>query len=344
MNKLLNRDDFRIRVLERDSHKCVLCSKPAVDAHHILDRSLWPDGGYYISNGVSLCSEHHLEAEKTLVSCEKLRESAGITETIKPEHFYSDEVYDHWGNTELPNGMRLKGELFYQDNVQKILKEAGLLNCFLKFTKYPRTLHFPWSENLQNDDKKHTNVDFFNGKIVVVSEKLDGESCSMYRDYIHARSVDSKHHDSRNWVKSLHGKIKHDIPENYRICGENVYAKHSIYYEHLLNYFYVISIWNEFNCALSWKETVEWCSLLGLNTVPVIYQGVWDKDFVHKTYLEYCEKQKDPVEGYVVRIENKIPYKDYRISYAKFVRKNHVATSDHWMTEKIVPNKIESKI
>lgn len=207
--------------------------------------------------------------------------------------------------------------------------------------KYPRTFHFSWSENIQNDDKIHENVDFFNDKIIVVSEKIDGESTSLYKDYIHARSIDSKHHDSRNWVKSLHGRIKQNIPGGFRICGENVYAKHSIYYEHLSSYFYVISIWDELNYALSWKDTVEWCNLIDITPVPVIYQGIWDKDIIHQTYLNYCSKKKDPVEGYVVRVEDKIAYKDYKNSYAKFVRKNHVATSDHWMSEKIIPNKIE---
>jgi hypothetical protein len=187
----------------------------------------------------------------------------------------------------------------------------------------------------------HDNVDFFTDKVVVASEKKDGESCSMYPDYIHARSLDSKHHDSRNWVKALHGRIKQDIPEGFRICGENVYAKHSIFYEHLSDYFYVISIWDELNIALSWRETLSWCGLLNLTPVPVFYHGIWDKDLIHKAYLEYCTTKADPVEGYVVRVEDKIPFNDYKNSYAKFVRKNHVATSTHWMSEAVVPNRID---
>lgn len=40
---LLNRDEFREKVFNRDNHKCVICDKPAVDAHHIIDQSLWDD-------------------------------------------------------------------------------------------------------------------------------------------------------------------------------------------------------------------------------------------------------------------------------------------------------------
>jgi 5-methylcytosine-specific restriction endonuclease McrA len=45
--ELLNRDEFREGVFERDNHKCVICGKPAVDAHHIMERRLFPDGGKF---------------------------------------------------------------------------------------------------------------------------------------------------------------------------------------------------------------------------------------------------------------------------------------------------------
>jgi hypothetical protein len=56
MNILLTRDNFRNSVFERDKHLCVICKEPAVDAHHILERRLFPDEGYYIDNGASLCA------------------------------------------------------------------------------------------------------------------------------------------------------------------------------------------------------------------------------------------------------------------------------------------------
>lgn len=82
--------------------------------------------------------------------------------------------------------------------------------------KYPKTLHLPWSPGLQNDDRMMSFEDViqnFTGNNVVISEKLDGENTSMYRDGIHARSVYSGDHPSRSWVKALHGQIKHDIPK-----------------------------------------------------------------------------------------------------------------------------------
>jgi hypothetical protein len=318
----------------------------AADAHHILDRSLFDDSGYYVENGVSLCTFHHLEAEKTHITCDELREAAKIKTRCMPEHFYLDENYDHWGNIVLPNKMRLKGELFGNENVQKILKEADVLDLFQKYIKQSRTFHLPWSENLQNDDRKHENVEFLLNKPVVTTLKMDGEGSSLCSDHMHARSINSGHHPSRSWLKALHGQIAQDIPKGFRVVGENVYAKHSIYYQHLKTYFYVFSIWNENNIALSWDETHEYAELLGLTMVPEICFGTYKtieemRSDIETNLEKYSKICKDEIEGYVVRLADRIPYKDWRISSGKFVRKNHVQTSENWITQPVIPNKLE---
>jgi hypothetical protein len=313
----------------------------AVDAHHLIDRSLFEDGGYYLDNGVSLCSEHHLQAERTTISCKDLRKLAGIVNVILPEHLDEDEEWDHWANIVLPTGARLRGELFFQENVQRALKDGGVLGDFLPYVKYPRTYHLPSSPNLQNDDRQHKNVDFFTNKEVICSIKMDGEATSMYPDYIHARSINSGYHESRTYISSLHGSIKHDIPKYFRICGENVYAKHSIYYQHLEAYFYVFSIWNEINEALNWDDTIEYVNLLGLTIVPVFYREIFNLEKIHYLFTEYVKSSKDPVEGYVIRISDKIPYHKFKISFAKYVRKDHVSTTKFWMNEPLIKNKLD---
>lgn len=58
---------FRSRVFERDGNVCVICgSIGPLDAHHITPRELMPFGGYVPENGISLCPQHHLEAEADL--------------------------------------------------------------------------------------------------------------------------------------------------------------------------------------------------------------------------------------------------------------------------------------
>jgi len=335
---IMTRDEFREGVFLRDNHKCVICGKPAKDAHHIIERRLFSNGGYFLDNGSSLCEEHHIKAEETTLSCEEIREKAGITTIVLPEHFYDDYVYDKWGNIILPTEQRIKGELFYDESVQKILKQGNVLDLFQKFVKYPRTYHVNWS-TLSKDDRMIENDNHFVGKRVVVTLKKDGENTTMYNDYIHARSLENASHETRNWVKGLWSKIGWMLDDNMRICGENMYAVHSIKYTNLKSYFFMFSMWTD-NTCMSWDETVEYSKILGLEMVPVIYDGIYDKDSIIKIFENYPGE-----EGYVIRLADEYNYIDFRRSIAKFVRPEFRQTVNnshgHWISKKIEINELE---
>jgi len=339
---LLTRDKFRHGVFERDAHTCVMCDLPAEDAHHIIERRLFDDSGYYIDNGVSLCEEHHIKAEQTVISCTDLREAAGIKKIILPPRLYQDTRYDKWGNVILPDGRRLKGELFFDSSGQKILKLGGVLDQFCTYVKYPRTWHLPWSYKVHRNDMQLSSTEHFNGKKVVVTIKMDGENTTMYNDYLHARSVDSANHPSRSWAKSIHAKIGWNIPEGWRVCTENMFAKHTVIYENLESYVLAFSIWNEKNECLSWDDTLEWAALLGFAVVPVLYVGIWDE----KAIQALCPDTHagDKCEGYVVRLFESFTYGDFRKSVAKYVKPEFAdelrVGSSHWKYKAIVPNKL----
>lgn len=199
--------------------------------------------------------------------------------------------------------------------------------------KYPRTPHLPWSPGADADDVILWATDAFDGLDVVVTEKMDGENTSIYRDHLHARSLDSRHHPSRDWVKGLHGGIAHQIPDGWRLCGENMYARHSVAYDGLASYFYLFSIWTDDNVCLSWDDTREWAALLGLVTPRELYRGPWDDALV-----QGIEIDTDVVEGYVVRVAEGFEYAAFQQHIAKWVRKDHVQTDEHWMYAAIVPN------
>jgi hypothetical protein len=333
----LGRDAFRNAVFARDGHRCVICKEPAQDAHHILERRLWTDGGYYLENGASVCGDDHLKAEQTLISCEALRDAAGIGKVLLPDHLYVDQRYDKWGNPILDNGQRLRGELFYDESVQKIL--APVLSVFTNRVKYPRTYHLPWSPGVTNDDRILKDLSWLNGSEVVATVKMDGENTTMYRDFIHARSVDNESHSSRDRVKAMHAAVAHDIPEGWRVCGENLFAKHSIHYKGLPAYFMVFSIWNEQNICLDWDSTKEWAALLGFPMVSELYRGPWDGDWMRSLYRPTFDG--NPCEGYVVRVTSAFQYKEFSRKVGKYVRAGHVQTHGHWMRQKIEPNELE---
>ena len=341
--QLLTRDQFREGVLSRDGHKCVLCDEPAVDAHHIMERRLWKDGGYYLENGASVCKKHHILCEQTNIYTDEVRNAAGIKHVVLPDHLYDDMEYDKWGNPmDKDSWHRFKGELFEDESVQKVLYQGGVLDRFITRVKYPRTYHLPWSPGINSDDRVMPTTDIFKNHRVIIHEKLDGENTTMYKDYIHARSLDSKNHPSRNWVKNFHSSIAHEIPDGWRICGENMYAEHSIQYNDLDTYLYGFSIWDSQNVCLSWSDTVEWFKLLNITPCPVVYDGIYDEDAIRKQ-LDNRDWTKH--EGYVIRNEWAYHYRDYRQNVGKFVRKGHIQTTKHWMLgQEMKVNKLKETV
>jgi hypothetical protein len=201
--------------------------------------------------------------------------------------------------------------------------------------KYPRTYHLPFSQGGTSDDKRLSDVSHFVGKEIVMTEKRDGENSTISRDYTHARSLDSVDHPSRHWLKGFWSTISYDIPEDWRICGENLYAEHSLGYDNLKTYFEVFSIWNEKNECLSWDDTEDWCKLLGLTLVPVLYRGIFDENFL-RNYKINTKIQ----EGYVIRLASSFQYEDFETSVAKWVRDGHISTDEHWMDKPVIPNKL----
>lgn len=325
---LLTREQFRTKVFERDNYICVMCSNPAQDAHHILERRLFQDGGYYLDNGASVCGDCHLKAEKTEISAQELREKIGIKKPILPEHLYQDQEYDKWGNIILPNGQRLKGDLFFDESVQKVLP----LHLFTHYIKYPRTFHLPWSPGMHSDDRVLKSTNQFDD--IVVTKKMDGENFTMYHDYCHARSIDSRNHPSRNRAKAFHAQIQGNIPKDWRVCAENLYAKHSIFYNDLEAYVLAFSVWNEKNICLSWEDTKEWLNLLDIPMVPILYEGKYSEKLLHQF-------ENDLDEGYVIRATHSFSYQDFKTYVAKYVRKDHIKTTKHWMRGQVL---IENKL
>lgn len=65
------RQAFRDACYKRDGFRCATCgmksskdkAEEELDAHHITDRNLLPNGGYVKENGISLCEECHKKAE-----------------------------------------------------------------------------------------------------------------------------------------------------------------------------------------------------------------------------------------------------------------------------------------
>lgn len=205
-----------------------------------------------------------------------------------------------------------------------------------KLYKYPKTPHMPFSETITSDDKKLNNMNHFNNREIVITEKMDGENTTIYRDYYHARSLDSIHRDYHSWLLLYMRKFQYILSSNARICGEYLYAKHSIEYNNLLNYFQVFSIWEDEKC-LDWESTKNICDKQELTMVPELYIGIYNEDVVKRIAKEVIDRGG---EGIVIRSTASFNYDDFDKNVAKYVRANHVQTDEHWTKGKIERNKL----
>jgi hypothetical protein len=215
--------------------------------------------------------------------------------------------------------------------------------------KYPRTYHLPTSPGLQNDDRRLPDPSVFEGRVVVASEKVDGEGTTMTPDRTYPRSPDGRYHPSRDLMKAFHAARKADIPAGWRISGEYAYARHSIPYTRengnaLPAWFLGFGVWDETNALLDWDQTLEVLEMLDVAPVPTLYRGPW-----YDGLVDDLARTIDPArqEGFVVRVANRIPYPDgpgdqgrFFREVAKWVRRGHVQTDSHWMQGRVVPNEV----
>lgn len=198
--------------------------------------------------------------------------------------------------------------------------------------KFPKTPHLNWSPGYSGDDTRLAKVDQFEAmREVIVTEKMDGENTSTYSDgYLHARSIDGTSHPSRAWTKRFMASRYRDIPPGWRVIGESVYGVHSIEYTTLHTAFFLFNVVDETNKVLSWDDTLEFALLLDMDTVPLIYRGTWNEEKI-RNILPEKSKYGPTIEGYVVRNAQAFDMDDYALHVAKYVRKGHIQTDDHWL-------------
>lgn len=219
--------------------------------------------------------------------------------------------------------------------------------------KYPSTKYFDFSPTIvENKDElikgknKTFDINNFVNCPIVITVKMDGSNITMTKDHIAARNGWCAKHESFDMAKAEHAKIKYMIPENLQFFGEWLYAKHSIEYSNLDDYFQVFSIYNKnIHEFLSWNEIKEISKNLGLITVPVLDNGLIEIEsgrLINKI-INFAENSINNFgqEGLVVRKVSSFHYSQFENTVAKYVRLNHVQTDEHWSQQKIVRNKLK---
>lgn len=128
--------------------------------------------------------------------------------------------------------------------------------------------------------------------------------------------------------------------------GEWCYAKHSIEYTSLPGYFMLFAIRHITeqygNLWAPWEYVSEVARELEIPTVPVIWRGeVNSAKDLEKLTLKLASMPSmcgGVREGLVVRYEEQFNDDRFPEFVMKFVRKNHVQTTEHWKDQEIVKN------
>lgn len=115
---------FRSIVFERDNHKCKICGKPAVNAHHITDI---PNGMYVIENGVSLCDQCYIKAENYRLN------------DYGEKGYSPDELYELIGSNKYLAYKKSKGEFYCEEGFHG--------DCCCTCKNHYELMKHPWNSN-----------------------------------------------------------------------------------------------------------------------------------------------------------------------------------------------------
>lgn len=355
MTQPLPRHEFREQCLDRDNGTCSIpwCDESAADVHHIIERSEWNDGGYYQRNGASVCNRHHQLAE---------------ADYIPPQAFWRWLDIEPLTPDGMPENVTKWGEELDKPTEKELTRDL---------IKYPSTGHLPDTPEHENrrNDYEHQELNNFVCELepelsVVVTIKMDGSNAMITRPP--ELMDDPSRHRPAHGVAARNGKhAKHEsfdllkkrnrqqygfkIPPYIQICGEWLYARHSIHYANpesctdqecddhgppVSDFFQVFGVYdNRFDIWLSWPEVEAWAEKIGAETVPVVEKRTFEyPDQVYEIYPEAQRLINDGHEGLVIRSKFPFHYDQFEDRLGKYVREDHVTTDEHWSRQEVVEN------
>lgn len=364
-----HRPQFREQVFDRDNHECLVpwCENSADDAHHIIERELWADGGYIPDNGASVCNKHHQYAETNDIPPQSFWMWAGIDEPPFPETIDTWQV-NKWGEAfETPPWEDLRDRIKYQSS-----------RHLLPLYWHDDTVA---EERMKDDDDTGLEtLDDFVGVPLVITHKMDGGNCMIVNDVDNpVRARNGSRPESNGTMRPLYRdgglywqqEVHQKLPDRLQVFGEWLWAKHSIHYgcncddpcedigpslsdltgvDDDRAYFQVFGVYDKrLNIWLSWPETERVAETLGFPTTPVIH---CEDDADEATYETEHEARRDLIdharrviknggEGIVVRKKFPFHFGQFGRSLGKYVRENHVDDeSDHWSKGETIDNRV----
>jgi hypothetical protein len=252
-----------------------------------------------------------------------------------------------------------------------------------RIRKYPRTHHIRGSR-LQPGDEDLQAVPFaqLRRRHLAVEEKVDGANAGLSFDAQGRLRLQSRGHFLvggprethfdlfKQWGQSIADLLRPVLRQRYVLYGEWLYAKHTIFYDLLPEYFLEFDVLDlQEDRFLSTPRRRELLAGLPIHSVPVLHEGsvqslqdlvkwIGDSAFIsaeHRENLrEQCrrrqvdhervQRETDSVrtmEGLYVKVEEN----GCVMERFKFIRPGFltsvVESESHWLDRPIVPNRLD---
>ena len=161
-----------------------------------------------------------------------------------------------------------------------------------------------------------------------VSEKLDGANVgiSFWKGELRLQKrgdfIGEGEHPQygafKEWAYSRYVTFS-QLPEDVVLFGEWLFAKHSIHYTRLPDYFILFDAWEngEF-LPIEQRDTL--AERLGLSVPPTVYQGILSLDKI-PSLIRRSYYSDEVMEGVVVRNSR---------TRGKYIRPDFICGQDHW--------------
>ncbi|MFA5480114.1 MAG: RNA ligase family protein [Candidatus Muiribacteriota bacterium] len=224
-----------------------------------------------------------------------------------------------------------------------------------EFFKFPATPHLAMLEGVEiRGDKVLSEAErlVFLRHEIVVEEKVDGANLGISFDsegnlFLQNRGSHLKFPVTGQWKKLeqwLNPKIDalfESLTDRYILFGEWCYAKHSVYYNRLPDFFLGFDVYDKkVKKFFSTEKRDKFINKMGINRVPQIVTGNYSLSDIRQL-LAQSKISDEPAEGLYLRINQG----DWLLKRTKLVRSSFIqSVEEHWSRSVIKPNQLDLKI
>jgi len=268
-----------------------------------------------------------------------------------------NDLYDNFEEPSKDEGFSSIVYLEDQDDVREYLKSWKCMKISIDNSldihihKFPRTAHLFNIGGATVDDRmvNKDEYDYFMNNEVQLTEKVDGAQMGFsidenYKILVQNRShyVNSKSHTQfkliDKWIQDHSQDLYNILDENTILFGEWLYAKHSISYNNLPDYFLAFDLYNKKEKVFYNRKILEdKLENTSINIVRIMYEGTITKPQL----IKLIEEKSSYTDGRVEGIYLKVFENDYVKYRSKLVRNDFICGSEHWSKHTVERNKLK---